>query len=174
MRFNRFCCLVLTLLVIGSATPLFSQMVKAEVQVKLILKIISFDRNIGRFGDPIKIGCSSDKMFAVIKSESNLKIKGKAFTVGKLETLDDIDKYNILYIDKNWEDNYKAACEKAIKHQALMFAASNLAVEAGNAAVAFKTVKGKPKIVMHLGIVIKMGTNFPANLLQLTMIVGNL
>ena len=169
---RKYILVLLVLFVVTGGTALFSQAVKGTVQAQLILKIITIDRNFSRFGDPIKIGVTSDTMLKAFKTHLGMKVKGKAFLPELINTLEDIGKYQIVYIDNNWKNNYKAACEVASKGRVLMFAASHKAVERSEAAIAFMTIKGKPKIVLNLGLVKEQGTDFPAHLLQLTMVVG--
>ncbi len=103
-----------------------------------------------------------------------MTVKGTKIETVLLSTLDDIANCSVVYISDNWKSNYVAACQKATEQKVLMFAASFKAVERGEAAVAFKTVKGKAKIVINLKVAKEQDTDFPANLLQLTMVVGNL
>lgn len=166
--------LVLVFVLLVGSHALFSQTVQRDVQAQLMLKIISLDRNMGRFGDTVTIGVTSDAMLRTLKRFDKRPIKGKSFTVGLMQTLDDIAAYNVVYIDKNWEKNYKAAGDAAIAKKVLMFCASFKAVERNEAGVAFKTVLGKPRIVMNLGVVKLQASDFPSGLLQLTMVVGNL
>jgi hypothetical protein len=152
----------------------YSQSVQKDIQAQLMLKIVGLDRNVGRFGDPVKFGVTSDAMLRALKRFSKRTIKGKAFSVQKMNTLDDISSYDVLYIDKNWKANYKTACEMAIKKKAIMFCASAQAVEIGEAGAAFKMVLGKPKIVLNLEVLKKQASDFPSGLLQLATVFGSM
>lgn len=171
---KRIIIIAVVAFVMTGTGVLFSQSVQKDIQAQLILKIVALDRNGGRFDDPIKIGVTSDAMLRALKRFNKQTIKGKAFTVDLMTTLEDIAGYNVLYIDKNWKSNYNAACEKAIEKKAIMFCASAEAVEVGEAGASFKTVLGKPKIVLNLKILKKQAADFPASLLQLATVVGNL
>lgn len=160
------------LLLVG--TMAFGQSVPASAQVKLVLKIASMDRNFDRFGDPVKIGVSSDAMLSEFQAASNLTVKEKKFVVEKLNSLDDIANYKLVYIDANWKNNYSAAADKAAVGQTLIFAAEADYVESGGGSVAFKVVGGTAKIVLNVGNAKKQGSDFPANFLKVTVVVGGL
>jgi hypothetical protein len=167
--------IVLTLVILifaGSIT--FGQSVPVSAQVLLVLKIASMDRNFDRFGDPVKIGVTSDVMLSEFQAVSHLKVKEKKFVVEKMNSLDDISKYKLVYIDANWKNNYSAAADKAGEGQTLIFAAETDYVESGGAAVAFKVVGGAAKIVLNVGNARKQGSDFPANFLKVTVVVGGL
>jgi YfiR/HmsC-like len=156
----------------------FSSVVRADVphnlQVKLILKILSMDRNFSRFGDPIKIGTSSDGFLKALSASSSLKIKGKSFVVEKMSSPDDVSKYNIVYVGKEWASQYAAASTKAVANKSLMFCETEDGVLSGGGAISFKVVGGKPKIVINLGNVKSQGTDFPAGFLKITVVVGSM
>lgn len=174
MRRDVVVVILVAIFLVSCSGFLYSQMVQRDIQAQLMLKILSLDRNFARFGDPIKIGVSSKPMLRALERFTKQTIRGKHFTPEMMNTLDDIDNYTVVYIDKNWKDNYKTACDKAIAKKILMFAGEAEAVERGDAGVAFKTVLGKPKIMVHLETVKQQGANFPANFLQMTLLTGNL
>jgi len=151
-----------------------AQDVPINLQAKLILKILSMDRNFDRYGEPIKIGSSLDAMTSELNGVTSMKIKGKDFSTEKITTLDDISKYKVIYVGKNWANNYEAASKMAIANQAIMFCETEDGVLGGGGAVSFKVVNGKPKIVVNLEKAKQMGTDFPANFLQVTMVVGSI
>ena len=91
-----------------------------------------------------------------------------------MSSIEDIEKFHIIYVDKNWKEDYKTACDKAIEKKILMFSADDDAVERGEAGIAFKTVLGTTKIVINLEVVRKQGSDFAAGFLQLAHVVGNL
>ena len=165
---------VFAIIIVLTSFSVVAQDVPADLQAKLMLKIISMDRNFDRFGEPIKIGASTDTIIKELNGITSLKIKGKDFSAEKINTLDDIAKYKVIYVGKNWASNYTAAGDKAAANQALMFCESEDGVLSGGGAVSFKVVDGKPKIVVNLEKAKKMGTDFPANFLQVTMVVGSL
>ncbi|MCP4219175.1 MAG: YfiR family protein, partial [bacterium] len=100
--------------------------------------------------------------------------KGKAFKITKMESLDDLAKYKLVYIDKNWKSNYEAAAGTAKSNGTLIFCNDENYVEGGGAAVSFKVVSGKPKIVINLKNAKEQGTDFPANFLKITVVVGSM
>ena len=91
---------------------LFSQSVQKDIQAQLVIKIASLDRNFGRFGDPIKIGVSSQAMERALKRFSKRTIRGRTYTPEMMSSIEDIEKFHIIYIDKNWKEDYKTACDK--------------------------------------------------------------
>ncbi len=158
----------------ASSLPLLSQTVQKDLQAQFVLKIISLDRNFDRYGDPIRIGVTSNAMFRAMNRFSKQVVKGKKFAPELMNTLDDISKYDAFYLDKNWDANHKAALEKAKEHKVLMFSYSYRAVERAEAGVAFRTVLGKPKIVVNLGVIKEEGSDFPSNFLTMTMVFGSI
>lgn len=56
----------------------------------------------------------------------------------------------------------------------LIFAAEEEYCVGKGAGFAFKIVDGKPKIVINLNSAKKQGTDFPANFLKVTVVVGGL
>ena len=169
---RKKCILLLaTILVVSSLS--YSADVPHKLQVTLMLKILSMDRNFDRFGDPIKIGVSSDSFLSVIKGKEGIKVKGKKFVVEKMSSPSDIAKYKVVYVGKGWASQYSAAADAATKNQALMFCETEDAVLSGGGAISFKVVGNKPKIVINLGNVKNQGTNFPADFLKITVVVGS-
>ena len=153
---------------------IFPQIVQKDMQAQMVLKIISLDRNISRFGDPIKIGVSSKSMLRALKRFSKTPVKGKAVQPELMAALEEVGGYHVVYIDKNWKSNYKAVCDTASEKKILMFAADDDAVERGNASIAFKTIMGKTKIVLNRAVVKAQGSDFPAGFLQVTHMVETL
>ena len=56
----------------------------------------------------------------------------------------------------------------------MIFAADPDYVEAGGGSVAFKVMGGAAKIVLNVGNAKKQGSDFPANFLKVTVVVGGL
>lgn len=152
-----------------------AQDVPLNLQAKLMLKILSMDRNFARFGDPIKIGTSDDNLLSELNAiKGKMKVKGKDFVAEKMASPDDVTNFKVIYVGKNWASNYAAASGKAAASQVLMFCETEQGVMAGGGAVSFKAVGGKPKIVVNLENAKKQGTDFPANFLKVTVVVGGL
>lgn len=164
---------ILAVLLVMSSM-VYAQDVPLKNQVMLSLKIISMDRNFGRYGDPVKIGVSSDKVLSEFKAAASLKVKGKSFAVEKMSSLDDLGNYKVVYIDDNWKNNYGAAAEKAAANQTLIFTSDVDFVESGGGSVAYKVVGGKARIVLNLPNAKNQGADFPANFLKITVVVGGL
>jgi hypothetical protein len=165
--------LVIALLVLG--TIISAQDVPINLQVKLMLKILSMDRNFNRFGDPIKIGTSSDEILKELNAVKKIfKIKGKDFIAEKIDTVANVANYKVLYMGKNWAANYKAVSEIASENQCLVFCQEEAGVRDGGGAVSFKVVEGKPKIVVNVVNAKNQGTDFPAGFLKITVVVGGL
>lgn len=166
--------IILVVLIAVGNQVIFPQIVQKDIQAQLILKIISLDRKFARYGDPIKIGVSSKSMFRALNRFSKKPVRGKTVQPELMVTLESVDQYHVVYIDKNWKSNYKAACDIATGKKILMFAGEDNAVERGEASIAFKTVLGKPKIVLNRAVVRAQGSEFPAGFLQVTHVVGSL
>jgi hypothetical protein len=164
--------LVIMLLLVG--LQVYSQDVPHNLQVKLMLKILSMDRNFDRFGDPIKIGVSSDLFLKELNAEKGtLRVKQKYFVAEKMDSPKDVDKYKVIYVGKEWAANYSAVSVKATANKALMFCETEEGVLSGGGAISFKVVANKPKIVIHIGNVKLQGTDFPASFLKSTVVVGS-
>lgn len=145
-----------------------------DVQTKLMLKILSMDRNFDRFGTPVKIGSNSDDFIKSMNALKGMTISGKDFVVEKMASPDDVAKYKVVYIGKSWAANYSAISAKAAASQCLVFCESEDGVANGGASVSFKVVDNTPKIVVNIDNSKKQGTDFPANFLKVTVIVGGL
>ncbi|MGE5344290.1 MAG: YfiR family protein [Candidatus Omnitrophota bacterium] len=171
MRTKFFCLMVVFVALMG--IQIYAEGVPADVQAKLMLKIISMDRNFGRFGDPIKIGVSSDEMIGALKS-TGMTISGKSFSAEKISSPDDAGKYKVVFIGKNMSGNASAITSKASGRQCLVFSESEDVVVSGGGAVSFKVVGSSPKIVVNLENAKKQGTDFPADFLKVTVVVGGL
>lgn len=170
---NKLVLVVIALLVLG--TFISAQDVPINLQVKLMLKILSMDRNFSRFGDPIKIGTSSDEFLKELTAiKGKLKVKGKDFIAEKIDTVASAANYKVLYIGTNWAANYKAVSEIASDNQCLVFCQEEAGVTQGGGAVSFKVVEGKPKIVVNVVNAKNQGTDFPAGFLKITVVVGGL
>jgi hypothetical protein len=166
--------LLVTMLMMVSAY-MIAQDVPLNLQARLMLKVLSMDRNFSRYGDPIKIGVSSDKFLnelAVCKG--TLQVKGKEFVPVKMASLDDIAKYKVIYIGEEWAKSYTAASEKAVENKCLMFCETESGVRRDGGAISFKVVEQKPKIVVNLKNSRNQGTEFPAIFLKNTVVVGGL
>jgi len=152
----------------------YSGEVPMETQTELILKIISMDRNFSRFGDPVKIGTSSQKLLQVLSTNRGRKIKDKSFVVGKLKSLNDINNYRVIYIGKNWAKDYEAASAIAEKNQALVFCETEDGVMGGGGAVSFRVVGNKAKIVINLKNARKQGSDFPLGFLKGVVVIDQM
>jgi hypothetical protein len=168
--------LVLVAIVLALLTvKVYSQDVPLPLQTKLMLKICSMDRNFTRFGDPVKIGVSSENFLKELNAtKGKMTIKGKDFSAEIMGSPDDISKYKIVYIGKNWESHYGVIADKAKSSQSLVFCETENGVLSGGGAVSFKVVGGKPKIVVNLENAKQQGSDFPANFLKVTVVVGGL
>ncbi len=167
MRKKLFTAIVLTCF----SLVIFSQ-VPVELQAKLALKILTFDKNFQRYGNPIKIGVTSDSLYSAFKVlEGRMKVKGRDFIVGKLSSLSDISNYNVIYIGTNWKSKYAEAGAKAEEAKALAFGEDEECVKSGAAGVGFKVIGGKPKIIINVTSSKAQGSNFPATLLKMAIIL---
>lgn len=149
--------------------------VPISLQIKLMFKICSMDRNFSRFGNPIKIGVTSDEFlneFNAVKGK--LKIKGSDFEVTKMSSPDDVENCKIVYLGKNWAGNYPSVAKKAAVSKTLVFCQTEEGVDNGGAAISFKVIDKKPRIIVNLGNAKDQGTDFPAGFLKITVLVGNL
>lgn len=170
---SRIVLFVIALVVVS--TIISAQEVPINLQVKLMLKILSMDRNFNRFGDPITIATSSDEFLQELNLiKGKLKVKGKDFMATKIESPDDVSKYKVVYMGKNWAANYNIVSEKANENQCLVFCQEEAGVVKGGGAVSFKVIDGKPKIVVNIVNAKNQGTDFPAGFLRITVVVGGL
>lgn len=150
----------------------FAEEIPVKSQARLILKIITMDKNFDRFGDTIKIGVSSDEMLKAFKSiPATMKVKGKNFVVGKLNSLEDILKYSIIYIDSNWEKYYDESSEKAISNRVLTFCRDKKCAEQFGCAVTFKMIEHKPRILIKNSNARKQGTEFTKAFLEIAIAI---
>jgi len=168
MKRKLFIAIALLLMMTGS---IYSQDVPAMLQVRLILKILSMDNNIERFGGTIKIGVSSDAALSAFQGASDMKVSAKSFSVSMMSSPADIGQYGVVYIDKNWAGNYSACAQKAAASKALMICNEEEAIQGNLGAVAFKVVDGKPKIFINIDNAKKQGSDFPANFLKMAVLV---
>ncbi len=170
---NKLVLFIIAFLVAG--TIISAQDVPINVQVKLILKILSMDRNFSRFGDPIKFGTSSDEFMEELTAiKGKLKVKGKDFIVEKIASVKDVANYKVVYLGKSWAANYKAVSEIAKENQCLVFCQEADGVRKGGGAVSFIVVDGRPKIVVNVVNAKNQGTDFPAGFLKITVVEGGL
>lgn len=170
---NKLVLFVIALLVVG--TIISAQDVPINLQGKLMLKILSMDRNFSRFGDPIKIGTSSDEFMKELNAlKKAYKIKGKDFIVKKITSVNEVGDYKVIYMGKEWAANYQAVSDKAKENQCLVFCEEEAGVTKGGGAVSFKVVDGRPKIVVNVVNAKNQGTDFPAGFLKITVVVGGL
>ena len=146
--------------------------VPVALQTKLALKILTFDKNFSRYQDPIKIGVTSDELFNGFKSlEGTIKVKGRYFTVVKIDSPSKIGGISVLYVGNNWKSNYKKVSSAVKGKNILVFAEDEECVKKGVAGVGFKVVGGKPKILINIDAAKSQGTEFPATLLKIAFIV---
>ncbi len=148
-----------------------SKQISIETQSKLLVKIITYDKAIDRYGEPIIIGVSSFKMKKALNM-LHIKIKGKKFIVKKMNSTEDIKKYKVVYIDYNWQDKYEKIGKIIKKHPCLIFCNDSDLVEAGVGAVSFKTIKDRAKIIVNLGNAKSQGARFVPAFLRITIIIG--
>jgi hypothetical protein len=170
---KRLILLVIVLMMVSIYT--IAQDVPLNLQAKLMLKVLSMDRNFSRYGDPIKIGVSSDEFLNELAvCRETLQVKGKEFIPEKMASLDDIAKYKVIHIGKNWDHIYSQASIWAAENKCLMFCETESGVINGGGAISFKVVGGKPKIVVNLKNSRNQGTEFPEIFLKNTVVVGGL
>ncbi len=165
---------LLSALLIGFGLMLGAQEVPLDLQTKLTLKILGFDRNFDRYGDPIRIGVSSDALFTAFNSvKDTITVNNKKIIVEKMAGPGDASKYKVVYLDSSWAASYKVVAAASAEKKILMFSSEETGVVEGGAAVSFKLVENKPKIVLSINAAKTQGADFPATLLQMAVIVGN-
>jgi hypothetical protein len=170
---KRLILLVIVLMMVSIYT--IAQDVPLNLQARLMLKVLSMDRNFSRYGDPIKIGVSSEEFLNELAAcKGTLQVKGKEFVAEKMVSLDDINKYKVIHIGKNWAHIYTQASRWAAENKCLMFCETESGVMSGGGAVSFKVVGEKPRIVVNLKNSRNQGTEFPAIFLKNTVVVGGL
>ncbi len=149
----------------------FSQ-IPVELQVLLALKILTFDKNFSRFGNPIKIAVTSDEILNSFKAiEGTIKVKGRNFKAEKISSPSEISNYNVLFIGKNWKSKYAEAGAKAEEAKVIAFGEEEECVKSGAAGVGFKVVEGKPKIIINITSSKAQGSEFPTTLLKMAILI---
>lgn len=175
MRASRICVSLILIAFLLSFSVQLDAGVPKNLQVKLILKIISLDKSFGRFGSPIKIGVSSDEAMGAFSAvQGTLKVKNVSFTVSKMSAPADASAYRIIYIDNNWSSKSQEVGQLAAAGKILVFCdEDSCLMSAGGGGIAFKLVGGKPKIIMNHNNVKGQGSEFPAKYMRLFQLVGN-
>lgn len=172
---KKTCSWVMFIFGVAFCLGLNAQKVPLENQIKLMLKIISMDRKIARYGNPIKIGTSSNDFLKELnKFKETLRIKGIEFSGEMMSSPEDISKFKVVYIGENWTTKNSAISAKAIENQCLVFCQDEELVHNSGGAISFIIIDGKPKIVLNLENVKKQGSDFPAGFLKITMVLGSL
>lgn len=147
----------------------FSREIKEEALAKLIIKIISYDKNFSRFGNPIKIGTTSNKLAITFSKIKPLKIKNINCTVKKVTTTN-FKGVNILIVDsKDFSDEMKKYAEE---NKILVFGDKVEDIKKG-ASFTFFLNEGKPKIAASLDNIKAQGSKYPANFLNICRIYQN-
>ena len=151
-----------------------AQDVPLPIQVKLVLKVTSMDSKFSRFDNPVTIGVSSDEALAAFTAaQGSIQIAGIPFTAGKMSAVDDVARFKVIYVDKNWQAQYSKATALAKSKGVLCFGSEEAFVADGGGGLAFKLVGKSPKIVAHMGNLTAMGSEFPATAAKLFELVGN-
>ncbi len=163
--------IIICLLILSTSVSINAQNVPAKIQVQFILKIVSMDKNMGRLGNPIKIGVSSDALVGAFNSVSGITIAGTPFTVTKLSSPGDVNSYKVVVIDTNWKGNYSAVGKMAAAGKILMFAGDESGVKKNKGGLGFKIVGGKPKILANIDNLKKQGSDFPVNFFKMAVLV---
>ncbi len=137
--------------IIGVASGLFlypKYDFPVKSQARLILKILTMDENFTRFGDPIVIGVSSSKMLKAFDSiPATLRVKGRTFFAKKMSDITDIERFNVVYIDRNWEKSYNYLDRKRPLKLPLIFCQERSLLDKSQGGICFKIVDGKPRIL---------------------------
>jgi len=155
-------------------SPAYSQEVPLNLQVKLALKVVTYDRNFDRLGDPIKIGASSDEFLVELNAlKQRFEIRGRSIVPEKMTAPEDVAKYKIVFVGKNWAKSYMAASKAAAENQCLMFCETEKGVKSGGGAVSFKVVDGKARIVVNPGNMKAQGSDFPDSFIKSTIVIGS-
>jgi len=134
------------------------------------MQLLQYDRAQSRFGNPIKIGVSSDDLLKEFNAKKGTKIAKKDFEVEKMETIDDILKYKVIFVDENWSENYEAISAKSIENKILFIARRDDALAKG-AGISFRKVANKPNMAVSVKNVRAQGSNFPANFFKVVVTV---
>lgn len=134
-----------------------------DQHLKLILKILSYDKNFNRYGNPIRIGVSSqDALDAFSALEEKVSIYSKRFEVKKMNSPQDISRFKVIYVDRNWEKHYRSVAKECKEYRVLMFCRDEKNVRKGNGAFSFKYDEYEEKtfIILNLNAAFMMGGNF--------------
>ncbi len=163
--------IIICLSIFFASISINAQSIPTNIQVQFILKIVSMDKNMGRLGNPIKIGVSSDALLGAFKSVSGITIAGTPFTVAKMSSPGDVGSYKVIVIGPNWKGNYSEVGKRAAARKILMFAGDESGVQKNKGGLGFKIVGGKPKILANIDNLKKQGSDFPVNFFKMAVLI---
>lgn len=150
-----------------------AQGVPEEVSSKLMIKIISFDKNLSRMASPIRIGVTEDKMLQALNAIKTIQISGKAFTVAKIGGPAEVGQFNVIYIGAAKEGQMEKYASAAASAKVMVISETKSGVEKG-AGVGFFVQDGKPKIAVAPANAAAQGSEFPDNFLKVSMVIGEM
>ena len=151
---------------------IYSAEVPIKSQAEMMIKIISMDRNFGRYADPVEIGVSSQGILNQLNNlKSFSKINGRNFIAVKMNSVNDLGKFKVAYIGKNWSGKYSIISKKAIENNILLCCTEENYVAAGGGAISFRVVNNKAKLVVNVNNAKNQGSSFPSGFLRTTIIV---
>ncbi|MCP4154407.1 MAG: YfiR family protein [bacterium] len=138
---------------------------------KILLKLISFDKQIARFGDTITIGVSEDGMLLALRKMSDTKILGKKFSAIKLLLPEEVEKCNVIYIGSSMRKRLPEISKITRAKKVLSFSPHNSYLKKG-LAMALEIEDSLPIIWMNLANATREGSDISLKSLKLVIIKG--
>ncbi len=173
MRGLRITILLIFVIFTLAGTLTAQQETKDSVLAKIVMKLISFDKNISRFGDTITIGATDDEMLKALRQMSETKILGKQFTTFKLLQPEETTKCNAVFLGNGLKAQHSEIVKLAKEHKVLTFVADKDALKKGFA-VALEIEDNMPVIWMNLQNASECGSKISLDSLKLVIVKGKM
>lgn len=138
---------------------------------KIMLKLISFDKKLERFGSPIKIGVTDDGLLIALRSMGETTIMGKTFSADKIVLSKDVTNYHVVFINNGFKSNLEEIVKTANEKKILTFVGDKTLLKLGFA-VALEIEDDLPVIWMNLVNASKAGSEIDMSSLTLVIIKG--
>lgn len=147
------------------------QKAPVEKQMLLMLKLVTYDRNFERYGDPVKIGVTTGEAAEILKKHRHIRLKGKKFVFRKIDKIDQVKNYHLVYMGKNWRSRYRKAADTAKKSKTLLVCQEVEALTNGGSVSFTLSASGQIQMWVNLPNAIQQGVDFSSDFLTLCWIV---
>ncbi|MCP4220642.1 MAG: YfiR family protein [bacterium] len=173
MRLLRVVVLAMFILFTFSATVVKVEAVETAdtLLAKILLKLVSFDKNLKRFGDKIVIGVTDDGILTGLRKMAGTKILGKDFEAKKLVLADEVAGCNAVFIGRALKSEF-AGIVKTCKDKKILSFCTNRDYLKKGFAVALEIEDGKPTIWMNLLNAGGNGSKISLDSLELVIVKG--